>query len=110
MVRVKLSGDVTSIGKQLHVINFTYTLLDEGEKACSAEGNHTLAVFREHKNYQSLKKALEDAILKVKDLTSIDVNGTMFEIQYYIGDWKFLAIVTGELDAMSAHTRSHVNT
>ena len=28
--RVKLSGDGTNIGKRLHVINFTFTLLDEG--------------------------------------------------------------------------------
>ena len=46
-VRVKLSGDGTSIGKRLHVINFTFTLLDEGEKAHSYEGNHSLAIFRE---------------------------------------------------------------
>ena len=29
-VRVKLSGDGTQIGKHLHVVNFTFTLIDEG--------------------------------------------------------------------------------
>ena len=28
-VRIKLSGDGTKIGKRLHVINFTLTVLDE---------------------------------------------------------------------------------
>ena len=28
-IRVKLSGDGTNIGKRLHVMNFTFTLLDE---------------------------------------------------------------------------------
>ena len=37
-VRVKLSGDGTCVGKRLHVVNFTFTLLDEGSKAHSADG------------------------------------------------------------------------
>ena len=43
---VKLSGDGTNIGKRLHVVNFTFTMLDEGEKAYSAEGNHVLAIVK----------------------------------------------------------------
>ena len=46
-IRMKLSGDGTLIGKHLHVINFAFTLLDEGEKAYSYEGNHCLAIFKE---------------------------------------------------------------
>lgn len=38
-LRVKLSGDGTNIGKRLHVVNFTFTLLEEGALAYSAEGN-----------------------------------------------------------------------
>ena len=44
---MKLSGDGTSIAKCLHVLNFVFTLLDEGEKAYSYEGNHCLAIFKE---------------------------------------------------------------
>lgn len=55
-VRVKLSGDGTNIGKRLHVINFTFTLLDEGSVAYGYEGNHTLAVLKEPENYKSLAK------------------------------------------------------
>lgn len=40
-LRVKLSGDGTKIGKRLHVVNFMFTLLDEGKKAYSFEGNHS---------------------------------------------------------------------
>lgn len=39
-VRVKLSGDGTGIGKRLHVVNFTFTLLNEGDAAYSSEGNN----------------------------------------------------------------------
>ncbi len=44
LVRVKLSGDSTKIGKRLHVVTFTFTIL-EGSKAHSCDGNHILAVF-----------------------------------------------------------------
>lgn len=37
-VRVKLTGDGTNIGKRLHVVNFGFTLLEEGDKAYSAAG------------------------------------------------------------------------
>ena len=41
-IRVKLTGDGTNIGKRLHVVNFGFTLLDEGDKAYSAAGMLTL--------------------------------------------------------------------
>ena len=52
VVRIKLSGDGTCIGKRLHVTNFTYTILDEGDKAHGFEGNYLLAIFREPENYE----------------------------------------------------------
>lgn len=70
-VRVKLSGDGTNIGKRLHVINFTFTLLDEGSVAYGYEGNHTLAVLKEPENYKSLAKGLEDIRLEVERLSRL---------------------------------------
>lgn len=32
-IKVKLTGDGTCIGKRLHVVNFTYTILNEGTHA-----------------------------------------------------------------------------
>ena len=96
VVRVKLSGDGTTIGKRLHVVNFAYTLLDEGELAHSYEGNHCLAIFRAPESYTSLKDALADIIAEVSRLDFITVNGEQYKVEYYMGgDWKFLAIVTG---------------
>lgn len=60
LVRVKLSRDGTNIWKRLHVVTFTFTLLEEGNKAHSSEGNHILAVFKEPEKYDSVKAALED--------------------------------------------------
>ena len=44
-VRVKLSGDGMNMSKHLYVVNFTFTIFDEGQKAYSAEGNYSLAIF-----------------------------------------------------------------
>ena len=51
-------------GKRLHVICFTFTILEE--KTGSYEGNHILAVFKEPESYDSLKNALADIIEEVE--------------------------------------------
>ena len=96
-VTVKLSGDGTHIGKRLHVLNFTFTVLEEGSRACSCEGNHILALLKEPENYDSLMKRLADLRNEVAHLKAIDVNGITYKINYTMGgDWKFLAIVITE--------------
>ena len=102
LVRVKLSGDGTNIGKRLHVVTFTFTLLEEGNKAHSSEGNHILAVFKEPEKYDSVKAALEDISAEVERLNSIHISDMNFQVKYNLGgDWKFLAMVTG-IDAASS--------
>ncbi len=98
-VWVKLTGDGTNIGKRLHVVNFGFTILDEGNVAA---GKHCITIFKEPETYQSLKAALHDIASDVKSLVTIDVNGTTFEVEYYLGgDWKFLALATG-IDSASS--------
>ena len=78
------------------MINFAFTLLDEGDKAYSAAGNHCIAIIKETESYDSLKLALQNIIEDVQTLTSITINGSSYSIEYYLGgDWKFLAMVTG---------------
>ena len=101
-VRIKLSGDGTCIGKRLHVVCFTFTVLEESDKTGSFEGNHVLAVFKTPENYTHLKKALEDVIKDVERLKQIKVDDEIFEVEYFLGgDWKFLASITG-IDAASS--------
>ena len=84
-VRVKLTGDGTNIGKRLHVVNFGFTILDEGELAYSAAGNHCIAIFKETEDYNSLRIALQDIVAEVESLLTIRVNGKDFQITYYLG-------------------------
>lgn len=72
--------------------------MDEGARAYSFEGNHTLAIFKESEKYNFVKRALQDIIDEVKDTPSIEVDGTVYKIEYFLGgDWKFLALATGKL-------------
>ena len=101
-LNVKLSGDGTCIGKRLHVVCFTFTLLEESEKTGSFEGNHVLAIFKTPEKYNFVKNALEDIIRDVERLKEIRIGQDTFSIEYYLGgDWKFLAAVTG-IDAASS--------
>ena len=96
-VRVKLSGDGTNIGKRLHVVNFGFTLLDEGCKAWSCEGNHCLAIIKQPEKYEAMKNALGDVIDQVERLKFVTVNEQKYNVKFYLGgDWKFLAMATGK--------------
>ena len=55
-----MSGDGTWIRKRLHVLNITFTVLDEGVLAYSSDGNHPLALLKEPEKYESLQRGLED--------------------------------------------------
>ena len=81
VVHVKLSGDGMKIGKRLHVVAFTFTLLNENQSA-SAAGNHILAVFKQPESYNCLKLALADIINEAKELKTITIDGMTFEIAY----------------------------
>ena len=67
-VRVKLTGDGTNIGK--HVVNFAFTLLDEGDHAYTSAGNHCIAIFKEVNSYDL---CLQDIIYDVEKLKTITV-------------------------------------
>lgn len=69
---VKLSGDGTNIGKRLHVLNFTFTMQDEREKAYSAECYHVLDIVKEPETYEKLKLALADIVADIQATEAVD--------------------------------------
>lgn len=97
-VRVKLTGDGTYIGSRQHIVTFGFTLLDEGDRAHSPNGNYTVCIFRDSESYECLSICLRDVISEV-DLISrngITVDEQKFDVDFYLGaDWKFLATVCG---------------
>ena len=77
-----MSGDGTHISKCLHVHNFTFTVLEEGSRAYTCEGNHILAILKEPENYDVLMKELVDLRNEVAHLKPIDVNSITYKINY----------------------------
>ena len=57
--------------RNLHRINFTFTLLNEGPLAQSANGNHTIAIFQVPEKYAALSEALTDIAREASELQTI---------------------------------------
>ena len=97
-VRIKLSGDGTVISRSLHVVNFTFTMLDESKspKDC------TIAILNIPEKYEDLAKSLEDICHEASHLDTIKLNGKTYKIELFMGgDMKFLLLIYG-LDAANA--------
>jgi len=101
-IRIKLKGDGTQIGRGLNVVNIAFTIIDEGEKAFSVQGNYSIAIMKIGEKYEELAAGLEDIITEAKTCEVISIGDKVFNIEFYLGgDLKFLAIVCG-IDAANA--------
>ena len=78
--RVKLSGDGTMVGKRIHYVVFSFTVLDELENVASVDGIHPIAIFKEPESYEALSLALQDIIQEVTELTDgIEIQGIRYK-------------------------------
>jgi len=83
---IKLTGDGTQIGRGYSVVNIAFTVLEEGTKGCSAQGNHTIAILKvSESDYGALYEALQDIITETKHLTNIIIDGINYKIDCYLG-------------------------
>ena len=93
-INVKLTGDGTEIARGLSVVNISFTLLEEGQRALSVLGNHSIAILKVSEQYDELVKGLENICEEARDLEVLKVGDTVFTITFYLGgDLKFLAVV-----------------
>ena len=75
---------------EYHVVNFAFTLLQEGTLVQSPTDNHTIAILRCHESYCDLFTDLADIRKEVCNLTTLVVDGYEFSVRLYLGgDWKF---------------------
>lgn len=94
-LRVKLSGDGTKVSRSLHVINFTFTVVDT-PTATSVAGNHTIAILKTGESYENLASGLADIAKEISTLKSIKIQDKEYTLEYFLGgDMKFLALVCG---------------
>ena len=95
---IKFSGDGTNICRNIKMLNFTFTIINEGQKAKTASGNYTLGVFDiDIENYEELLNILNDLAQQIDNLiNTIDVDGTIYTIKKkFGGDWIFLSSILG---------------
>jgi len=74
-----LTGDGTRIARGLNVVNFAFTILDEGTRACSVLGNYTVVVIMKvSETYDELINGLQVICKEAKDLEVIIINGKVY--------------------------------
>lgn len=103
-IRVKLTGDGTEIARGLSVVNINFTVLEEGQRARSAFGNHSIAILKVSENYEDLAAGLEDVCVEAENLEVLTVKDKVYKVQFFLGgDMKFLAVVCGVEAATSEY-------
>ena len=105
IIHVKLAADGTNIGRNLKLLNFTFTVINEGAKSKTANGNYTLGIFEiDSESYGSVAECFRELIEELARLTTITVQGRQLRIvYYYAGDWKMLAQSLGIQGANSRY-------
>ena len=85
-IRVKLSGDGTTVGKRIHCVVFSFILLDEEETVASVDGIHPIVLVREPESYEALSLSLADVITEVEVLgkEGIFIGGIFYKVHTYI--------------------------
>lgn len=102
-LRVKISGDGTNVGKHKKLIAITFTLVDSSTSA-GFRGNELLALIYGSEEYNLLKSTLRNVIRDQKSITTVDVNGISYTIDWYLGgDYKWILMVCGLKGASSSY-------
>ena len=86
VVRVKVTGNGTWVGKRLHIVTFGFTLLEEGAAAKSS-GNHSVCLLKQPEDYHNLALGLKDIRDEINQISSdgISVSGKKFDVHFYLG-------------------------
>jgi hypothetical protein len=80
----------------------SFCILNEGKKARTASGTYIVGLFDISESYGEIKEAVTEIEEEIKNLTDIEINGEKSNIEQYLGgDLKFLALVTGIMQAVS---------
>ena len=94
-IKIKFSGDGTRAGTKKHIINVSYTIIEE--KNCTSErGNYLLAIVQCPETGECIKEALSELINEFNNLEQFEVDGRVIIVDKFLGgDLKFLNQVTG---------------
>lgn len=103
-VKVKVTGDGTTIGKRIHVVNIAFSII--GEATCvSTDGSYLLAIVRASEKQASLADALKELIREINELDTVLAAGEHIKVQLFLGgDLKFLNQMMGIEGFSSKHS------
>ncbi len=86
-IQIKLSCDGTQLSRNVTIINFVFSIINEGKKASTASGNYRIGAFRILKeNYEAIKPwlpALYEQIKILKDFKYIKTSNILLENSEY---------------------------
>lgn len=102
--KIKLAGDGCGINmKNVNILNFTMTIMNDHRSCMSSNGNFCLGMFRIKKeNYSELYEDLGDLMEELKEIKSVNVDGKEFKVVFFGGgDMKFSRNMLG-LDASNS--------
>ena len=93
IIHVKLAADGTNIGRSLKLLNFTFTIINEGGRAKTATGNYTVGIFEiENESREAVTISFRELTDEIESIDEIEIRGRTVKIVfYYGGDWKMLA-------------------
>ena len=107
VLNIKYSCDGASVIYNKVFLNFTFTILNEGDKAKPASVNYTAGIFDSMgENYSELQFCLGELLAQIDELNVIEIGDEIYEIRkFYAADLKELAIVFGINTANSNQPR-----
>ena len=101
-LKVKITGDGTSVSRSMHLVVVAFTLVEDESNCNSPKGNHTIALVNTTEQYDNLSEALDDITNEVKNLKSLTVNDVSYDLEFFFAaDMKFAAICMGIESASS---------
>jgi len=96
-IKIKFCGDGTLIGRNLKVLNFGFSCLNEKRYCKTSKGHYSLGIFEIiNENYDELKVCLKEVFEQISSISYVEYKGEKFKIDKTLGgDLKFLANVMG---------------
>ena len=100
-IKIKLSSDGTNCGKNLFLVNFVFTILNE-TRCKSKKGNYTLGIGEIEEKYGVLQEPFGYLMDQINSLNCIVYKDNLYSISFYFGaDLKFLLEINGLYSAKS---------
>ena len=104
VIKVKLTGDGTSVSRSVHLIVIAFMVIQDGVVTNSPSDHYTIALVNSPENYASLSESVEDIVSEMKFLDLLKVGDYTYTIHFFLGaNMKFLAMAIGIQAANSTY-------